>query len=74
MTQRSNIYPPRGDVSGPPLAIDSEIAVYDGDSGKLIKASGYTVAEVIALSSSNIDGGFPDSVYGGTTGMDGGGP
>lgn len=38
-----------GDVVGPAGAVDEQIAVYDGTSGKLIKDGGYTIADLIAM-------------------------
>jgi len=36
-----------GDVVGPGAAVDEHIAIYDGITGKLIKDSGKTIAEII---------------------------
>lgn len=36
-----------GDVVGPASAIDDDIAVYDGTTGKLIKDGGYTIADLL---------------------------
>ena len=38
-----------GDVVGPASAVDEQIAVYDGTTGKLIKDGGYTIADLIAM-------------------------
>lgn len=73
--QRANLYPPKGDVYGPPVSVDEEIAVYDGDTGKVIKASGMTISGLISSIYLNVDGGSPDSVYGGVPSpLDGGSP
>lgn len=40
-----------GDVRGPSSAVDSNIAIFDGVTGKLIKDGGYTIAGVISAAS-----------------------
>lgn len=37
-----------GDVVGPASAVDNDVAVYDGTTGKLIKDGGLTIAQIIA--------------------------
>lgn len=37
-----------GDVVGPAGAVDAEIAVYDGTTGKIIKGGGFTIALIAA--------------------------
>ena len=37
-----------GDVVGPASAVDEQIAVYDGVTGKLIKDGGMTIADILA--------------------------
>lgn len=39
-----------GDVDGPASAVDDNIAVFDGVTGKLIKDGGMTIAQIIAAS------------------------
>lgn len=53
--------------------IDDILPDQTGNSGKFLTTNG-TTASWAASSSSNIDGGAPDSTYGGTTDIDGGTP
>jgi hypothetical protein len=38
-----------GDVVGPAVAVDSDIALFDGITGKLLKDSGLTIAQLVAM-------------------------
>lgn len=40
-----------GDVVGPSSAVDNDIAVFDGTTGKLIKDGGMTIAQILAIAS-----------------------
>ena len=44
-----------GDVVGPAIAVNNDIAVFDGTTGKLIKDGGQTIAQVIAAAG-DVDG------------------
>lgn len=50
-----------GDVVGPSSAVDEDIAVFDGTTGKLIKDGGMTIAQVIAAATVS---GTPNNVVG----------
>lgn len=45
-----------GDVVGPALAVDSQIAVFDGVTGKLIKDGGKTIAQLAVLTANTFTG------------------
>lgn len=52
-----------GDVMGPNSATDSQIAVFDGATGKAIKDSGFTIGKSVPA-----DAEFTDTKYSATTG------
>ena len=61
-SQLTNLPSGSGDVVGPAgVAADSNIAVYDSTTGKLIKDGGQTIAEVIAASAGTFKGAFVHS-------------
>lgn len=44
---RTSALPAAGDVSGPGSAVDDDIALFDGATGKLIKSAGINLTEII---------------------------
>lgn len=52
-----------GDVIGPNSSTDSRVAVFDGNTGKAIKDSGYTIGKSVPA-----DAEFTDTKYSSTTG------
>lgn len=58
-----------GDVVGPASAVDEQIAVFDGITGKLIKDGGYTIADILALTGAGTVTNFSFTNANGITGI-----
>lgn len=58
--------PGTGDVNGPALVADNDIAVFSGTTGKIIKTTGKQVGDVVVGPVSSVDGEV--AIFSGTTG------